>query len=154
MDHKQKLQKARSLIKAKKYDGAIEILALIDHPNATDWINKTEALRGVQKRKTRKRRTGTLKAILGIILIPVIVVLLLSALNKVSGNFDRNMMAINVTSSCLYIQRNYGGATCDSDTVIAQHPEAVAFCYRIYKDNSFSSGGFAVCLESQGAISY
>lgn len=41
---KEKMQRARELVKAKNYDEARQILETIDHPKATEWLNKIDTM--------------------------------------------------------------------------------------------------------------
>lgn len=55
MTVKEKLVQARDLIKAKRYDEARVILNQVDHPMATEWLNKIDMLAPAPVAKRTKR---------------------------------------------------------------------------------------------------
>lgn len=54
MSPKEQMLKARSLIQAKRYDEAREILQRINHPKAREWLNKIEGRASAAQSKPRK----------------------------------------------------------------------------------------------------
>ena len=49
--------KVQSLIDARQFDEAINMLAGIDSPKATDWIRRIEAQRAVHMRQSQRAAT-------------------------------------------------------------------------------------------------
>lgn len=141
---KAKFARAKQLIDAKKYDDAITILAAIDHPRAMEWLKRIEALQGVGKRKQGKRVQSCLLA------IGVFIVLLVIAFGAIVAWYRVYLSPrLNVSIACSYATSD--GYTCDTDTIMANYPDAVKRCDEIHGYSQVTDfDAYAVCLRNEG----
>lgn len=145
MDVKREFARAKKLIDAKQYDKALEVLAHIDHPRATDWIKRVEILQASHNKQAAKKASSTvLVALLACTLSCIAVVIYASATYD-----ETDKTRARVHTACIAASEN--PFSCNPDYIMEYHANAVAFCIaEIEPDTLLSDELLAVCLKMEG----
>lgn len=143
--------RVKSLVDAKKYDDAIELLASVNNPKATDWIKRIEALQGLQKKKDQQRAGQVMVWIFFACILSCAVIWIWGSLfpEKDPIHATERRHIIQACASVMSVIEAIDN--CNADSIIENHPEAVAFCEQHYDENNPLAGDLhAVCLKMEG----